>query len=88
MAENANGPDNLVLRYLRLIDTRLERVEHKLLEHDHEFAALRASSASLKGDFARLEGDPASQFGHWLRLEQRVERSERRLQLVDEEGPP
>lgn len=85
MAEPGEGPDNLMLRYLRAIDARLERVERKLLEHDHEFAALRASFASLKGDFAR-EGDLASQFGHRISLEQRVERIERRLDLLDDGG--
>ena len=74
-----------MLRYLRAIDARLERVERKQLEHDHEFAALRASLASLNGDVARVGGDLASQFGHRISLEQRVEPIERRLELVDDD---
>ena len=64
MAETTNGPDYLVLRYLRSIHTRVERVERNQLEHDHDFAALRASFASLRADIARL-GRRVSAGGPW-----------------------
>lgn len=47
-----NGPDNLVLRYLRSIDERLERLER---DTDRRFTALEARFSALEARLAALE---------------------------------
>lgn len=64
-----NGPDNLILRYLRSIDTKLDRVIDDL--HDLK-TRVTSLEEGLAGVNRRLD-----------RLEVRVERIERRLELVD-----
>ena len=63
-------PDNLVLQYLRRIDTKVDR----LVEEVHDVKVrMTAIEEGLAGVNRRID-----------RLEARVERIERRLELVDQ----
>ncbi len=64
-----NEPENLVLRQLRLMDGKLDR----LLDDVHDLKVrVTAVEEGLSGVHRRLD-----------RIEQRVDRVERRLDLVD-----
>lgn len=65
-----NGPDNLVLRYLRRIDDKLDRVIDDVRELKVRMTAVEENLASLNRRFDRLEV--------------RVDRIERRLDLIDD----
>jgi len=66
----ADEPDNLVLQYLRRIDTKVDRLAEEV--HDVKIR-LTAIEEALAGVNRRID-----------RLEVRVERIERRLDLVDQ----
>ena len=66
----ATEPDNIVLQYLRRFDEKLDRVIDKMLDVK---VRLTAVGEGLVGANRRLD-----------RLEIRVERIERRLDLVDQ----
>jgi archaellum component FlaC len=63
-------PDNIILQYLRRFDTKLDRVVDEMLDVK---VRLTAVEEGLAGVNPRLD-----------RLEVRVERIERRLDLVDQ----
>jgi glutathione S-transferase len=70
-------PDNLVLRYLRRIDERLERVEADLRD-------LKGRMTLVEERLGYLEVAIAHQSARIDRIEDRLARIERRLDLVTE----
>jgi archaellum component FlaC len=62
-------PDNLVLRYLRRIDERLERVADDFADLKRRLTIV---AESVAGQNLRLD-----------RIDRRLERVERRLELID-----
>ena len=69
-------PDNLVLRYLRRIDENVVRVID-------DVADLKRRMTSLEQVVSLLHGDFAGQSLRIDRIETRLERIERRLDLTD-----
>jgi tetrahydromethanopterin S-methyltransferase subunit G len=69
----SDEPDSLVLRYLRRIDERMDRVETRLSE--------------LVGRTGLLEQGYASVSRRLDQIDLRIERIERRLDLVGEHTP-
>jgi len=72
----SDEPDNIVLRYLRRIDERLDRVDTSLQNLIARACSVAAQVAGLRKDFVRLE----------VRVDQmddRMKRMERRLDLTD-----
>ena len=67
-------PDNLVLRFLRRIDDKLDRVIDDVRELKVRMTSVEENLASLNRRFDRLEV--------------RVDRIERRLDLVEPTGTP
>ena len=84
MATEEEGPENVVLLYLREMRNDLKALKRDLSEVKREVIQLRGSVAAVRGDFARLETDLAAQFAERFELEQRVERIEWRLDLRDD----
>jgi tetrahydromethanopterin S-methyltransferase subunit G len=68
-------PDNLVLRYLRRMDEKLDRVID-------DIADLKRRMTSLEQAVSLLHGDFAGQSLRIDRIEARLERIERRLDLT------
>ena len=71
-------PDNIVLRYLRRLDERTERIESKQIDMAADLRALKGHMASFMQSETRQDATIAS-------MEQRLDRIERRLDLVDTE---
>jgi chromosome segregation ATPase len=74
-----DGPDSIVLRYLRRIDEKIDRVtdevqdlKHRITGVERQIGELFVSQAAVQ---SRLD-----------RIEQRLDRIERRLDLVDVSG--
>jgi predicted nuclease with TOPRIM domain len=71
----ADEPENLVLHYLRRIDERVERIAADMQD-------LKVRVTSLEGQTAHLQTLIAAQSGPIDRIETRLERIERRLELT------
>jgi phage shock protein A len=72
----SDEPDNIVLRYLRRIDERLDRVDTSLQNLIARIGSVEEQVAGLRKDFVRLE----------VRVDQMddcMKRMERRLDLTD-----
>jgi hypothetical protein len=76
----SDDPDNLVLVFLRRIDTRLERLAEDMRDVKQRMTSLEAQIALLHGDFAR-------QSERIDRIEIRLERIEHRLDLREGVAP-
>jgi hypothetical protein len=68
-------PDNIVLEYLRRFDARQARFEDGLRD-------VSARLASIEGYLAVMHGDVARHGGEIEALKARIERIERRLDIV------
>ena len=74
-----NGePNKIVLRYLRRLDERSERIENKQREMAADLRTVKGHMASFMQSETRQDETLAS-------MEQRLDRVERRLDLVDTE---
>ena len=73
-----DGPDSIVLRYLRRIDERTERMERRLDELPVRTGRLEELAAGLHVDVAALSG-------RLDRLDVQMRRVERRLELHESE---
>jgi hypothetical protein len=71
----SDPPDNLVLAYLRPLDEKLDRAIESLSDLTHRTTSLELKAVLLHGDFARQ----SERIG---RIEARLERIERRLDIV------
>lgn len=69
-------PDNIVLRYLRQIDLRLERMEGQFNDLIARVASVEDQVVALRGDFVRLEH-------RFDRSDERLQRIEKRLDLTE-----
>jgi len=76
MTDETNGPDSLVLRYLRSIDGKIERIGNDL-------ADLKSRVTALEGGFAVLAGQIAGMSTRLDWMEARLDRIDRRLGLVE-----
>lgn len=72
-------PESIILRQLRQLDVKLDRVQSTL--DDHTQRLLRMERRLLERD-----GDALRQDESIARLDQRVARIERRLELAEEAG--
>lgn len=72
----SEGPDNLILVYLRRLDEKVDRVLDELRELKVRVGFMEQQVAGLHGQYASL----ASRID---RVETRLERIERRLDLQD-----
>ena len=77
-----DGPENLVLRYLRRIDERMDRLENDVRELKHRFSSFDGQLAHLRVDMAQVSLDMAAMSSRMDRLEGRLDRIERRLDLA------
>ncbi|MBV8845306.1 MAG: hypothetical protein JO307_21065 [Bryobacterales bacterium] len=85
MAETTpNGPDNLVLRYLRRIDARLDEHGHKFDDIIFRLERLEREVAGTRRDIANLHEDWVGMTRRLDNFDQRLQRIERRLDLVEE----
>ncbi len=77
-----DGPDNLILRYLRNLDAKLDRVIDELQALKARVSSLEDQMAGVRRDLAHLyEGQVNLQ--HTLdRHGERLDRIERRLDLI------
>ncbi|HEX3576405.1 MAG TPA: hypothetical protein VHU42_17545 [Rhodopila sp.] len=71
----SDGPDNLILVYLRRIDEKLDGLASSV-------ADLGRRVTSLENKVALLHGDFAAQSERIDRIELRLDRIERRLEIV------
>ena len=71
----SEGPDNLILVYLRRIDEKIDRLEVGQADLSRRVTSLEAKVALLHGDFA-------GQSERIDRIEQRLDRIERRLDII------
>ena len=76
MAEPDNGPDDLILRYLREIDGKIDRIRE-------DIADLKSRVPGLEANFAILAGQMATLSSRLDRIEIRLDRIERRLGLLE-----
>jgi len=72
----ADEPDNLVVRYLRRLDEKADRLLDDTREVKQRLSSVEVSVAHLHGDFA-------AQSGRIDKLENRLDRIEQRLDLRD-----
>ena len=72
----ADEPNSLIVRYLRRLDEKVDRVIDDLREIKQRLTSVEVSVAHIHGDFA-------AQSGRIDRLENRLERIEQRLDLRD-----
>ncbi len=69
------GPDNLILVYLRRLDEKLDRLAASMADIGRRVASLESKVVLLHGDFA-------AQSERIDRIEVRLDRIERRLEIV------
>ena len=79
MAENV---ENLVLEHLRALRAGQDRIEHKLSELSSRITSLEASMARSRLDNLSTQEDVYRQQGAIDRINERLERVERRLDLL------
>ena len=72
----ADEPDNLIVRYLRRLDEKVDRLLDDMREIKQRLSSVEVSVAHLHGDFA-------AQSGRIDKLENRLDRIEHRLDLRD-----
>jgi hypothetical protein len=75
-----NGPENLTLRYLRAVDERTERMERAM---NRGFDAVAARLIGVEGRLLGLEGRITAIESWSADVTHRLERIERRLDLVE-----
>ncbi len=79
----SDEPENLVLRYLRRIDGRLERIEHRLDQLTGRVGQLEQSLALTHREIGFLHQEVAALSVRMDRFDERFGRVERRLDLID-----
>jgi archaellum component FlaC len=69
-------PDNLILRMLRQVDTKLDTLMERMHDLTARVGSVEDQLSGLRADFVRLE--------HRLdRFDERLQRIERRLDLIE-----
>jgi hypothetical protein len=80
-------PENLTLRYLRRLDSKMDSMTEILREHGYRLTRIEAGMASLRRDQASDAESVAFSSSRVDRLNERVDRIERRLELSEAPGP-
>ena len=80
MADNVENP---VLEQLRHIRAGQDRIEHKLSEISARLTSLEAATARSRNDNLSTQEDVYRQQGVIDRINERLERVERRLEIID-----
>jgi len=80
----SDGPDNLLLVYLRRIDAKVDRNTDDLREVMHRLTAIDISVAGLRRDIAALSEADAHLSARVDKMSDRLERIERRLDILAE----
>jgi hypothetical protein len=78
----ADEPENLVLLLLRKIDGKLDRLVEDVADLKRRSTSLELTVADMGRQVASIHGDFAGQSMRIDRLEARLERIERRLELT------
>lgn len=76
----ADEPENLTLRYLRGIDAKMDAVLESLGDLRHRTTSLESQTSALRGDLTNL-------MHRFDRLDLRLARIEKRLELLPAEEP-
>ncbi|WP_123102010.1 hypothetical protein [Acidithiobacillus sulfuriphilus] len=76
-----DNTENLLLEHLKRFQSGQDRIERKLEEVISRLGNLEVSVASLRRDFAHSEENAASMGIRMDRMNERIERIERRLEL-------
>lgn len=76
------GPDNIVLRFLRRIDERMDRLENDMRDVKLHLLSLEKEAAHTKSELATIRTDMVVIYHRIDRLEIRLDRIERRLDLT------
>ncbi len=79
----SDEPDNLVLAYLRRMDAKLDRVLDEVQDPKQRVTALEIGQARIRQDIAELHGLYAGSQLRMDRIDSRLERIERRLDLQE-----
>jgi uncharacterized coiled-coil protein SlyX len=79
----SDGPDNLILIYLRRIDEKVDRVIETQQDHGRRLTSLEGQVAGLHAAVAGLHADFAGQSARIDRIEARLDRIEKRLNLIE-----
>jgi hypothetical protein len=80
-------PENLTLRYLRRIDAKIDGLAEVQRDHGYRLTRIEAGMASLRRDQASDAESVAFSATRVDRLNERVERIERRLELSEAPAP-
>jgi len=75
-------PDNLVLRYLRRIDEKIDHMAADIADMKLRMTSLEERVSRMQGELASLHADFAGQPKRIDRIEQRLDRIEKRLDLL------
>jgi tetrahydromethanopterin S-methyltransferase subunit G len=76
--------DNLVLEHLKHIRGRVDHISEDVTELKHRLVAIERGQAKGLREYADLYGDQARQQASMDRINERLDRIERRLELADE----
>ena len=74
--------ENLILEHLKRFQSGQERIERELKEIKGRISQVEISVARVRGDIAHVSGDQARQQISFDGLTERVDRIEKRLELV------
>jgi uncharacterized coiled-coil protein SlyX len=81
-ANMSDGPDNLVVVYLRRIDAKVDRLIDNVQDLKHRVTSLEGRVAGLQSEIGSIRGDMAAMSLRIDRIETRLDHIERRLDLV------
>jgi len=75
-------PESLILEHLKRFQSGQDRIERELKEIKGRLSQVEIGVAGIRGDLAYLAGDQARQQVTGDSLSERIERIERRLEIV------
>lgn len=78
----ADAINNLILEHLKRFQAGQERMERELKDIKGRLSQVEIGVAGIRGDIAYLAGDQARQQITFDSLSERIDRIERRLELV------
>jgi uncharacterized coiled-coil protein SlyX len=78
----ADNVENLMLEHLKRFQATLERIEHRLGEHTNRLANLEGGQAMIVQHLAHLSAADATAQVSIDRVNERLDRIERRLELA------
>ncbi len=78
----AEAVENLVLEHLKRFQAGQDRIERDLKEIKSRLSQLEIGVAGIRGDVAHVSGDLARQQVSFDALSDRIDRTEKRLELI------